>query len=194
MTDDELNMILDVTRMKERPRESLEERVQLLEDHRTLTDLVMRYGWLCDARQWDELLELYTDDIERVLTGSLEEHVQGKEALRQLYLRPVLPVKHGGDGPRERLDASATQGQLSARHLISHHVTRVSDDGREAWSAVQYSLVLERTHGDDHERGVHEGAYLFRFLKQDGRWKVRKLTVIANSARNPLNRRKELAS
>ena len=59
---------------------------------------------------------------------------------------------------------------------------------------MQYSLVLEREREDDYERGVHEGAYLFWFLKQEGRWKVRKLTVIANSARNPLNRRKALAS
>jgi len=193
MTPEEKAALAEIALRPGAPRTTLEERLTLIEDKEAIRDVIAAYGFLCDAGAWDELLELYTDDVERVLTGSLEEHVQGKEALRQLYLNPVLPVKPSGDGPRERLDVARDQGTLSARHLISHHVTRVSDDGGEAWSAVQYSLVLERTSGDDYERGVHEGAYLFRFLKQDGRWKVRKLTVIANSARNPINRRKVMA-
>jgi ketosteroid isomerase-like protein len=192
MTPEEKAALAEVAMRTEAPRTTLEERLTLAEDKEAIRDVIAAYGFLCDSANWDELLELYTDDVERVLTGSLEEHVQGKEALRQLYLHPVLPVKSGGGDPKERLDASVTEGRLSARHLISHHVTRVSDDGAEAWSAVQYSLVLERE-GDEYERGVHEGAYLFWFLKQGGRWRVRKLTVIANSARNPLNRRKAMA-
>ena len=38
----------------------------------------MAYGYLEDARRWDDMLALYTDDIERELAGSLTEIVRGK--------------------------------------------------------------------------------------------------------------------
>lgn len=50
----------------------------------------MRYGYLEDARRWDDMLALYTDDIERVLAGSLVERVQGKAALRERLFRPEM--------------------------------------------------------------------------------------------------------
>src|SRR3954463_1101203 len=95
MNDDEIEMLLAVARTPGRARTSLDERIQLLEDHRQLHDLVLTYGWLCDARRWDELLDLYTDDFERFLVGTLEEHLVGKEVLRQRYIAPVLPRKAG---------------------------------------------------------------------------------------------------
>jgi hypothetical protein len=188
---EEHDALVEVALRIERPRTTLEERTQLLEDKEAVRDLIMQYGFLCDAGRWDELLDLYTDDIERVLTGSLDEHVRGKEALRELYDNPVLPVREDGDGaePASRLQSPTGGGERAARHMISTNVVRVSDDGAEAWASVQYSLVLTRIDGDDFERGEHEGAYVFDFRKQDGTWKVRKLVVIANSLFNPMNRR-----
>src|SRR3990170_9147802 len=101
MNLEELELVLDVVRRPESPRESLEARVTLLEDHRQIADLVMMYGWLCDARLWDELLDLYTDDFERFLLGTLDEHLVGKEALRSAYERPGLP-RTGGKGGLSR--------------------------------------------------------------------------------------------
>lgn len=188
MRKEEHDALVEVALRTERPRTTLEERTQLLEDKEAVRDLIMQYGFLCDAGRWDELLDLYTDDIERVLTGSLDEHVRGKAALRELYDDPVLPVRDDGGAEPTRLQ-SPTGGERAARHLISTNVVRVSDDGTEAWASVQYSLVLTRIDGDDFERGEHEGAYVFTFRKEGGTWKVRKLVVIANSLFNPMNRR-----
>jgi len=46
---------------------TLEERVQVLEDRDQIRDLMGRYAACIDARAWDELFEIFTDDIQRIL-------------------------------------------------------------------------------------------------------------------------------
>jgi hypothetical protein len=183
MTDDEIELLLAVARTPERPRTSLEERIQLLEDHRNLHDLVLTYGWLCDARRWDELLDLYTDDFERFLVGTLEEHLVGKDVLRERYETPVLPRKGGVGGP-----PPATQvNSYEIRHLIHPPLTRVSDDGTEATVVAVYSIVATTGEGSDLRRGEHEGGYIFGFRKVRGvGWRFCRMVVISENARNPL--------
>jgi hypothetical protein len=183
MTDDELALLLDVARTPERPRTTTEERLQLLEDHRTITDLVMIYGWLCDARRWDELLELYTDDFERFLLGTLEEHLVGKEILRERYFAPVLPNRDGKGGP----PPAAQINSYELRHMIHPPVVRVADDGQTATVAAVYSIVATSGDGPDLVRGEHEGGYIFGFRKEpDVGWRFCRMTVISENARNPL--------
>jgi hypothetical protein len=183
MTDDEIAMLLEVVNTPERPRERLEDRIQLIEDRRRIGDLVMAYGWLCDARRWDELLELYTDDFERVLLGTLDERVKGKPALRELYLRPALPRKGGDGGP----PPAEVINSYEIRHLIHPPVIRISDGGDEATVAAVYSIVATSGDGPDLRRGEHEGAYLFEFRREPHHgWRFAKMTVISENARNPL--------
>ena len=182
MNDDELHRILEVVRTPERPRETLEERVALIEDHRALTDLVMLYGWLCDARLWDELLEHYTDDFERTLLGTLDEKVKGKEKLRELYVSPALPRKGDGAGP----PPASQIRSYELRHLIHPPVIRVADDGEHATVAAVYSLVVSSGEVPDFKRGEHEGGYIFGFRVDDGRWRFESMVVISENARNPL--------
>ena len=106
-------MILDVARRTERPRTTVEERVDAIEARRTIHDLVMLYGWLCDARLWDELLDHYTDDFERTLLGTLDEHVKGKEAIRPLYVAPQLGYV------MPRIDFLSPTGEVGIRHDAS---------------------------------------------------------------------------
>jgi hypothetical protein len=184
MKDDELDRVLDVVRTVERPRKNVEERLELLEDHRVIADLVMAYGWLCDRRQWDELLELYTDDFERTLLGTLNEKVKGKEKLRELYLRPVLP--RAGDGVAGPPPVSQIL-TYELRHLIHPPVIRVSDDGQTATVAAVYSLVATSGDGPELRRGEHEGAYIFgmRRMPEVG-WRFQTMAVISENTRNPL--------
>ena len=183
MTDDELARILDVVRAPERTPDTLEERVALLETHRTLTDLVMLYGWLCDGRRWDELLDHYTDDFERTLLGTLNETVKGKEKLRQLYEAPALPrADEGAAGP----PPASVINTYELRHLIHPPVIRVADDGEHATVAAVYSLVVSSGEVPDFKRGEHEGGYIFGFRVDDGRWRFESMVVISENARNPL--------
>lgn len=179
----ELELVLDVVRRPERPRSSLEERVTLLEDHRQITDLVMAYGWLCDARLWDELLDLYTDDFERFLLGTLDEHLVGKEALRRAYESPMLPRADGKGG----LSRDLLPESLEIRHMIHPPVTRVSDAGDHAIVAAVYGLVVTSGEGPSTRRGQHEGAYIFELRKvPEVGWRFCKMSVISENARNQM--------
>jgi hypothetical protein len=181
MNDAELAMLLDVVGTPERPRTTMQERVQLLEDQRRIADLIMQYGWLCDARRWDELLELYTDDFERYLLGTLEEHIAGKEEARKVYERPVLPRK-GGKGGLSRQPTA-----LEIRHLIHPPVIRVADDNDHAIAVAVYSMAVTSGDGPDLRRGVHEGGYVFEFRREPVMgWRFSKMSVISENARNPM--------
>lgn len=183
MTDDELNQILDVFRRPETPRETIEDRLTAIEDRQKIRELLMAYGYLCDARLWDELLEHYTDDIERVLGGTLTETVKGKAALREVYVSPVLPRSDGVAPPADQINS------YEIRHLIVGDMIRLGDDGRTAWAAAAYSLAASTGDLDDFVRGVHNGGYIFECQKaDDGRWLVRRFTVFSENARNPLFR------
>jgi hypothetical protein len=177
----ELEMLLEVVRRPERARTSVEERVQLLEDHRRVTELVMAYGWLCDAREWDELLDLYTDDFERFLVGTLDEHLVGKDALRAAYERPVLPRRGGAGG----LSDDTRPQDLEIRHMIHPPVVRIDDDGDHAHVAAVYGLVVTSGDGPQVRRGEHEGGYIFELRRvPDVGWRFCRMTVISENARN----------
>jgi ketosteroid isomerase-like protein len=180
--DAELDQIIELFQRPERPRTTLEERVQAIEDREAIRQVLMGYGYLCDRRRWDELLEHYTDDIERVLGGTLTERVEGKEELRKLYVAPQLP--HAGDGeapPAEQLNT------YELRHLIVGDFVRLDDDGTRGWAVASYSLVASTEQPDGFRRGQHEGGYIFEMRKcDDGRWRVCKMTVFSENARNPL--------
>ncbi len=183
MNNEELNLTLDVFRRPERARTSLEERVQVLEDKRRIGDLIMAYGWLCDGTMWDELLDLYTDDFERFLLGTLEEHLVGKEELRKAYVRPVLPRKGGKGG----LSDDKQPKGLEIRHMIHPPVIRIADDGDHAIAVAVYTLMVTSGEGVQTKRGEHQGGYIFEFRREpEFGWRFCKMSVISENARNPM--------
>ena len=157
-----------------------------LEDRARIYDLVMAYGYLEDARRWDDMLALYTDDIERELAGSLTEVVRGKAELRDRLITPVMEAKSGRvAASREHVE------QLGLRHLIFSVTVDLAADGVTARAAAQYILVATRdgatqSSGGRFERGSHEGAYEFEFRKVDGTWKFSRQLIVTNNAHNPM--------
>jgi len=160
---------------------SIDERLDRLEDRHTIRDLIMTYGYLEDARRWDDMLTLYTDDIVRVLAGSLVESVQGKAALRERLITPVMEARSGRPAA-----AAADLERLALRHLLWGEVIRIAPDGRTAIAAVQYTLVATRDGPDGFRRGSHEGSYRFDFRNEDGRWKFSRQLIVTNNAHNPM--------
>lgn len=181
----EIDALLEVVTRAERPRTTPDERLQALEDRQAIRDLIVKYGYLCDARRWDELLALYTDDIERVLGGSLVEQVKGKANLRDKLVAPTLAHRAGDGGapPVSHLE------RLELRHLMASDVIRLSDDGATATAAVQYTMVATSEDERGFRRGAHEGSYVFEFRKDDGTWKFCRQLVVSDNAHNPMFRR-----
>ena len=183
MTDDEIALLLDVVNTSERPGVTLEERVQLAEDRHAIHDLVLAYGWLCDARRWDELLDLYTDDFERILAGTLQEVARGKDTLRKLYEAPQLP-RAGADDKAP--PAASLINQYEIRHMIHPPVIRIGDDRDQATAAAVYSIVATSGDGPEQRKGDHQGGYIFGFRREPKGWRFCRMTVISENARNPL--------
>jgi SnoaL-like domain len=100
--------------------------LEVLRDERDITDLMLRYGWLCDARQWTELFELYTDDFERTIVGSYSEHFAGKAALREYYAT-----------------IATTAPSYTLRRIVSPPFVRVAADRGTARASVVYDLERE---------------------------------------------------
>jgi hypothetical protein len=183
VNDDEVAALLEAATRPERPRTTLLERLELAEDRQTIRDLIMAYGYLEDARRWDDMLALYTDDIERVLAGSLVETIRGNAALRDRLITPVMATKSGAaSASREQVE------QLGLRHLMFSDVIRVADDGLTATAAVQYTLVATREGDRGLRRGSHQGSYVFDFRKVDGTWKFSRQLIVTNNAHNPMFR------
>jgi 3-phenylpropionate/cinnamic acid dioxygenase small subunit len=170
---------LEVINMVERPPKTAEERITRLADKEAILDILMRYSHYCDTAQWDSVLDLYTDDVERVLTGTLEERVRGKEVLRKLYLQPVLPRKADGK------PSGQTSG-LKIRHFIGTPIVRLSEDGREAFLTSYFTLFASKETPEAFLRSGHEGTYIFSFVKQGEAWKIRKMVVETEIAHDPL--------
>ena len=185
MSSAEIDGLLEVVTRAERPRRGTDEQLTALEDRRAVRDLIMVYGYLCDARRWDELLALYTDDIERVLAGSLTERVQGKAALREKLIAPTLQHR-AGDGAAPPPEHLVT---LGLRHLMASDVIRLSDDGTTATAAVQYTMVATADDERGFRRGAHEGSYVFEFRKDDGVWRFSRQVVTSENAHNPMFQR-----
>jgi len=184
VNDAELAQIIDIVQKPEPARATLEERVQAIEDREAIRQVLMAYGYLCDARRWDELLEHYTDDIVRVLGGTLAEEVQGKEELRKLYVAPQLP--RAGDDDADAPPA-AQLNTYEFRHLIVDDLIRLDPSGTKGWAVAAYSLVASTEQPDGFRRGQHEGGYIFEMRKcDDGRWRVAHMTVFSENSRNPL--------
>ena len=184
MTDDELELLLDVVRRPQPAADTVEERLRQVEDTRAVQDLVMAYGWLCDSRRWYELLDLYTDDFERVLAGTLEERASGKEPLRRLYEAQQLPRAGGAEGGPP---AASQVNAYEIRHMIHPPVIRI--DGDDALAADSYAIVATSGGGPGLRRGVHEGGYVFRLRREPAGWRFCGMTVISENARNPLFQR-----
>jgi len=186
MTDAEQQELLAVLALAEPAPIDAPARLRALEDKAAIHERIVEYGLLCDARDWDSLLDRYTDDIERTLAGTLTEHVVGKPALRAKLEAPTLQRSTSGAKPAPAPDALLA---LQFRHLMANEVIRLQGDGDEAVAAVQYSLVATRDDGRQPERGVHEGSYIFGFRRCEGSWLFRSQRIFSDNARNPMFQR-----
>lgn len=168
---------------EERPRPTLEERIQLLEDRWTIERMIDEYGLCCDARRCDRLEELYAEDIEREIMGTLAETVRGRDQLIERHRNPVLPRAEGID--TVKVDLTTFQ-RLEIRHLISTRIVRISDDNQTAWALAYYQMAVVGQKDGEWRRGEHEGTYVFTFTRKAGRWQFARHLVWSNNAVNPM--------
>jgi len=157
-------------------------RLGLLDDEAEIRDLIMRYAIFNDLQQLDDLLSLCTEDVERVLAGTLDQTAHGRDDLRAKFSEALTVVTE--DGGTALLEPAEGRPPARSRHLITDEVIRVAEDGEHAAAVAQYALVLTSEDGE-FRHGQHEGTYLFAF-RRDGGWRFSRQVIISNTARNPL--------
>jgi hypothetical protein len=173
----------EITPPHERARTGLEEKLQLVIDKQRIIEMINEYAFACDSRRWDVLQELYDENIERVMSGTLNETVRGRDILIGLHANPALPRAQGVE--MEKRDLTKIKG-LEIRHLIGTQMVRISDDDTSAWALCHYQMALVGQENDRWEHGLHEGTYLFSFSKASGAWKFTRHLIWTNNAANPM--------
>jgi hypothetical protein len=179
--------ILEVLRLPQPGWQAADDRLAVVEDRQAIHEVIMRYGYISDEFLWEDLLQLYTEDIERVLSGTLDEVIRGKDALRRALQTPRLPRRSETGSDAHGMQRPMVIGQFGSRHLITGVVVRLAPDRRTARAVAQYALVVEVGEGVALERGTHEGSYVFDFRKDDENgWRFSRQMIITNTARNPV--------
>jgi hypothetical protein len=181
MTEGEWEELLSVVRMEEDKPQTIEDRVGLLEDKASIHDLIMEYAFYSDARVREPVFDRYSEDITRILSGTLTEEVHGKESLREIVERPQYPRVSGAPSPPLDLLKS-----LDVMHFVTNVVIRVAADRKKAWAVGRVMMVAARTIDGQRERGVHESSYAFEFRNEAGRWNFTRQVVISGQGNNPL--------
>ena len=174
----------ELTPRNEAARETPADKLQLVIDKARIVEMINEYAFACDSRFWDVLeQDLYDENIERVMFGTLSETVKGRTNLINLHINPPLPRAEGVD--TQRRDLSKIQG-LEIRHLIGTQMTRISDDNQKAWALCHYQMALVGQTEGCWESGLHEGTYLFSFGKATGAWKFTQHLIWTNNAATPM--------
>ena len=60
---------------------AFEARYKGKDDREAVRAQIVKYGLYSDTRSWPQLVDLYTEDMERVLDGTLHETLRGRAAL-----------------------------------------------------------------------------------------------------------------
>ncbi|MGD8810854.1 MAG: nuclear transport factor 2 family protein, partial [Gammaproteobacteria bacterium] len=133
---------------------ALRHRAELIEDANDIKRLQRAFGYYRDNFEWDEALDLFTDD------ASVEYGLDG------IYV--------GRERIREYLLASAQGATAPARRQISEHmqlmpVVSVAADGATA-RARWRELVMAGRLGEYATWG--EGPYENEYVREDGKWKL----------------------
>ena len=172
MNADQVSAILSLVRAPRATPATLEARLLLLEDEQEVTDLLLRYAWLCDARRWDEIWALYTDDFEREITGAEDENVQGIASVKARY-SPLLVSD-------EQRRAGGEPPPYNIRQVVAPPFVRIAADGETAGALAAYDLVTAH--------GLRPGApgvtrrvvYLWQLRKlTGGGWRFSGLVVLS---------------
>lgn len=116
--------------------------------------------------------------MERVLAGTLDERVKGKDTLRKVYYNPMLKRKADGK-------ASSAPRDWLLRHMFTTPVVRLSDDMKEAWLTCYYTLVSTKETPTEFRRTAHEGTYIFTFARQGDDWKIKKMVIMTDTGHDP---------
>lgn len=120
-----------------------------------LDQLQNRYLTLMDSRRFDDLMELFVDDIEVDASGAIGEVWRGKEEVRAKY-------------------EAVTADSRGNAHLTMNGVVDVAADTA---IATRYLLSVWWNRSPDQVFFGTFGTYEFSFVRLGDDWKIRRVTA-----------------
>lgn len=146
--------------------DALEHALRIEQDVNQIRRVQYSYGYFIDKSQYNEVVDLFSDDGEVWFLGGI---YKGKEGVRRLYI--------------ERFQTHFTQGHNGPRYgwLLDHPqlqmVIDVADDRKTATvrgRSMMQAGLHETAEGD--QRAWWEGGiYDNRYVREDGVWKIARL-------------------
>lgn len=135
-----------------------EHRIELLEDTNEIYNLNRIYGYYLDKALYDQLVDLFTDDVE--LEYSQRGVYVGKERARKL-----MKMMPGGE--------SGLQPGMLQNHIQLQGVVHVDPDGKTAKGRWRALIMM----GDANAKTAQwqEGTYENEYRKENGVWKFSKV-------------------
>jgi uncharacterized protein (TIGR02246 family) len=121
---------------------SVEERLQALEDHQAVSDLMLAFGAALDAKDWDRYAELFLEDGKFTIEGQArhgrEEIVSGPRRDLDRY----AALQHYSTNHKVALDGDAA---TSSHYLIAIHVDDAGAMELHADAGGRYDCKCVRT-------------------------------------------------
>jgi hypothetical protein len=152
-----------------RPDEPIETRLARLEDIDAVTRLKARYAQLHDAGyNGDAVVELFVED--GVWTSPQSGSYEGREAIREMI---------NGVG-------ESTRG-LFASHLMLNPDVTIAEDGQSArgrWYLLELLTLRGVEDPDKLDSVVVSANYTDDFVKVDGRWYFKQVSVVFHHVSN----------
>jgi uncharacterized protein (TIGR02246 family) len=139
-------------------RESLEQRVQRLEDENEIRQLLLDYGRFLDSRDFKSYAALFARDGEWI--GGFGS-VTGPANIQ------AFMEKNMGTGPNRQ----------NNYHLLSNFVITVNGDTATAWS--RWAFIVPGTTGATISQA---GRYDDTLVRENGRWRFKKRTASNDTA------------
>lgn len=136
--------------------ESLESRIQKLEDIEEIKQLQIRYVNYLITGKWDELLDLFDDDAS-VELGSYGLH-KGRAALEKEYKERVARGHNGHEGD----------------YVVHPLITINGDKAQGSWLLYlqkQFPYKLDNGRDEDWAQAFYDMEY----IKKNGKWKISSL-------------------
>ncbi|HND15024.1 MAG TPA: nuclear transport factor 2 family protein [Pseudomonadales bacterium] len=115
--------------------------------------LATTYGWAVDAKDIDTLMTIFSEDAEYDLSAYAQPPAKGKVAIRNVFLHGVFPSEKCSFSSISNVRVQISGDQASGGDYFIH-----------------YGYNPQRSVGNT--RTQVEGQHFYRFVKEDGAWKI----------------------
>jgi hypothetical protein len=141
---------------------ALEGRLRILEDIEEIKKLQRIYGYYLDNKMWDEVIDLFSDHTESISIGNRGLYL-GKKGV-DIFFKKVMGGGKSGRQP----------GELH-NHMQLQGVVNVDLRGKTAKGRWRVIIQMTYQFPDRKQAGWGEGVYENEYVKEDGRWKFKKM-------------------